>query len=216
MSQPSDRLRQARIRKGFDQAIDASSAYGWNRNTYASNENGNAPFSFKSAQKYAAAFGVRAEWLYSGTGPMSEEDYPPSVLDDREAVTTVPILGEVPAGNWREAVRDYRGWTHIAAREARDGMYALVVSGDSMNRIVEDGALIIVDPNDRDVFHKRLFVVRDAEGEVTFKRYMDAPGRLEPCSRNPDHKTIPITDRNYEIVGRVRKIILDPDQAAID
>jgi len=153
---------------------------------------------------------VLAQWL-----GMSEEAEAP-LPDGAEPVASVPILGEVPAGNWREAVRDYRGWTHLPAREVKGDMYALYVSGDSMNKIVEDGALIIIDPNDTDTYHRRLFVVRDREGEVTFKRYLDAPGRLEPCSKNPEHQTIPITDRNYEIVGRVKKIILDPDQAAFD
>jgi len=101
MTNPSDRLRQARIRKGFEQAIDASVAYGWNRNTYASNENGNAPFSFKSAQKYARAFGVRAEWLYSGSGAMVDEaaddDLLPSESDLEQMVALA--LQEVPAGS---------------------------------------------------------------------------------------------------------------------
>lgn len=139
-----------------------------------------------------------------------------NILENSEPVITLPILGEVPAGNWREAVLDHRGWTHVPQREARDGMYALRVSGDSMNKIVEDGAIIIIDPDDQDVFHRRLFVVRDQEGEVTFKRYMDGPGRLEPCSKNPEHKVIPITDRGYQIIGRVTKIMLDPAQAAFD
>lgn len=146
-------------------------------------------------------------------GPQLER---PTLPEGAEPVESIPILGEVPAGNMREAVRDYRGWTHLAAREVRAGMYALQVSGDSMDKIVQDGALIIIDPNDRDTFHRRLFVVRGPDGEVTFKRYFDGPGRLEPCSRNPAHRTIPITDHDYEIVGRVTKIILDPDQAPTD
>ena len=104
MTNPSDRLRQARLRKGFEQAIDASTAYGWNKNTYASNENGNAPFSFKKAQAYAAAFGVRPEWLYSGTGHMTDDEGEPDIPEGTEAVTMVPEIGVVQAGNWREAI----------------------------------------------------------------------------------------------------------------
>src|ERR1700741_387441 len=69
MAERHDRLRQARIAAGFEPASEAAARFGWNENTYKSNENGNAPFSFRKAKEYAEAFGVRAEWLYDETGP---------------------------------------------------------------------------------------------------------------------------------------------------
>src|SRR3954469_5903374 len=69
MAERHDRLRQARIAAGFERASDAATRFGWNENTYKSNENGNAPFSFRKARDYAEAFGVRAEWLYDETAP---------------------------------------------------------------------------------------------------------------------------------------------------
>src|SRR5258707_4477930 len=70
MDERCERLRQARIARGFDTAAAAADAFGWNRNTYASNENGNAPFSYRRAKEYAVAFGVRLEWLYDAAGPI--------------------------------------------------------------------------------------------------------------------------------------------------
>ena len=200
MTQPSDRLRQARIRKGFDQAVDAASAYGWNKNTYASNENGNAPFSFKSAQKYAAAFGVRAEWLYSGTGPMTEENEPP---EGAIPVVAVPVIGEIAAGNWKEAVK--RSTLSIPAPHPSmpPQAFALEVAGDSMDLLVDDGAMIIVDPGDRQFFHKRYYAVQNGEGETTFKQYLGDPARLVPCSSNPAHKEIILGDEPITIIGRI-------------
>ena len=64
------RLRLARTENGFDTAAAAAEAFGWNRNTYSSNENGNAAFSYRRAKEYAAAFGVRPEWLYDAAGPI--------------------------------------------------------------------------------------------------------------------------------------------------
>lgn len=206
---PADRLKHARIAAGYTSASDAAEALGVALATYTQHENGRRGIPRDRAPLYARRFKVAEEWLLYGKGAEN-------ILSGAEPVTQVPLMGKVPGGNWREAVRDQQGWIHIAQSEARDGMYALRVEGDSMNRIVEDGAIIVIDPRDKAVFHRRLFVVRDPDGEVTFKRYMDGPGRLEPCSRNADHQPIPITERGYEIIGRVTKIMLDPDQAAFD
>ncbi|ETI62997.1 hypothetical protein C100_14890 [Sphingobium sp. C100] len=94
--------------------------------------------------------------------------------------------------------------------------YALKVTGDSMDKIVQNGATIIVDPEDRDLFDKWLYVVRNSEGDVTFKQYRERPARLVPCSNNPEHVVVPVADREYEIVGRVILITMRPDQAALD
>ena len=100
MSEAGRRLKAARIARGFKTAAAAAEAFGWNRNTYSSNENGNAPFSFRRAKEYAAAFGVDALMLYEG-----------QVVDVAGAQTAplalnpvgvfVPIVGDVgalPAG----------------------------------------------------------------------------------------------------------------------
>ena len=46
----AERLRQARIDRGHETAAAAADAFGWSRNTYAANENGNAPFSYRRAK----------------------------------------------------------------------------------------------------------------------------------------------------------------------
>src|SRR5258706_2147201 len=58
MDERFQRLREARIAKGFETAAAAADAFGWNRNTYGSNENGNAPFSYRRAKENAAALCV--------------------------------------------------------------------------------------------------------------------------------------------------------------
>ena len=37
------RLKEARIARGYPTAAAAAEAFNWNRNSYSSNENGNAP-----------------------------------------------------------------------------------------------------------------------------------------------------------------------------
>lgn len=129
------RLRQARIAKGFETAAAAADAFGWNRNTYGSNENGYAPFSYRRAKEYAAAFGVRPEWLYDAAGsmlPAAEAGY-------------VPIIGRVganPDGLVLFATGQEPGDLAPIPPGGTEQARALLVVGHSMHGIADDGALI--------------------------------------------------------------------------
>ena len=80
VSDRADRLRQARQAAGFESPAEAAERFGWSKNTYKSNENGAAPYSFKKAKEYAAAFKVRAEWLYDASGEASAAAPKPTAL----------------------------------------------------------------------------------------------------------------------------------------
>jgi len=135
MNDRSDRLRQARLDAGHETAAAAAEAFGWNRNTYASNENGNAPFSYRKAKDYAAAFGVSAEWLYDAAGPVRA-----SAL-----AGYVPILGRVganPEGVVLFATGQDAGDLAPIPPGGTDKAAALRVVGHSMRGLADDGALI--------------------------------------------------------------------------
>jgi SOS-response transcriptional repressor LexA len=153
-----------------------------------------------------------AEWL--GMSEISVEEA--HILEGAIPITSIPLLGEVPGGPWREAVHSCHNYIPAPQPGIPKSAYALKVSGDSMDKVVRDGATIIIDPEDRDLFDKWLYVVRNDDGEVTFKQYRENPARLVPCSKNPDHKITPVSDRDYDIIGRVILITMSPDQAALD
>jgi transcriptional regulator with XRE-family HTH domain len=135
MNDRSDRLRQARLDAGYETAAAAAEAFGWNRNTYASNENGNAPFSYRKAKDYAAAFGVSAEWLYDAAGPVRA-----SAL-----AGYVPILGRVganPEGVVLFATGQDAGDLAPIPPGGTEKAAALWVVGHSMRGLADDGALI--------------------------------------------------------------------------
>lgn len=71
-----------------------------------------------------------------------------------------------------------------------------------MNRVVDDGGVIVVDYEQRHPYDKMLVIARIGD-EVTFKRYRDTNGpiRLEPDSTDP-HETI-FPGEGFEILGRV-------------
>ncbi|WP_293907397.1 helix-turn-helix domain-containing protein [Phenylobacterium sp.] len=131
----AQRLRQARVDRGFETAAAAADAFGWSRNTYASNENGNAPFSYRRAKEYAAAFGVSPEWLYDAAGAMQP----------LAASGMVPVIGRVganPEGTVLFATGDDPAELAPIPPGGTDQARALRVVGHSMRGVADDGALI--------------------------------------------------------------------------
>ena len=168
-----DRLRQARIAAGFERASDAAARFGWNENTYKSNENGNAPFSFRKAKEYAEAFGVRAEWLYDATGPVQPSAEPMVRIIGRVGADTEGTVIQTTGQEGYDTVPVPPGGTSDAA--------ALEVVGHSMRTIADDGSLIYFEdqrnPPTADMLGYYC-IVETEDGRVLFKRLLrgSAPG----------------------------------------
>lgn len=164
----AERLREARIARGYETAAAAADAFGWNRNTYASNENGNAPFSYRKAKDYAGAFGVRPEWLYDAAGGMRPEVEP-------GYVPIVGMVGANPEGIVLFALgqepTDLAPIPPGGTEQAR----ALRVAGHSMRGVADDGALIYFEdqrtPPTPDMLGHVVVVETDAD-EVLVKRLL--------------------------------------------
>jgi SOS-response transcriptional repressor LexA len=183
MDDRAARLRQARLAAGFETAAAAAEAHGWNRNTYASNENGNAPYSWRRARDYASAFGVRPDWLYDAQGPAVGTGADSGPGQPRPA----PIIGRVGA--------DPGGEVLLAGGQAppefaplppggTERAVALRVTGHSMRGLADDGALIYFEdqrtPPSPDMLGQVVVVELDT-GEVLVKRLLrgGAPGRFD-------------------------------------
>ncbi len=165
MDQPHQRLRHARTEHGFDTAAAAADAFGWNRNTYASNENGNAPFSYRRAKDYAVAFAVRPEWLYDASGPM-------------RALGLARVIGHVgadPSGQVLYATGQEPQDLAPIPPGGTDDAVALKVTGGSMRGLADDGALIYFEdqrtPPTPDMLGQIVVVETDTE-EVLVKRLL--------------------------------------------
>jgi repressor LexA len=126
-----------------------------------------------------------------------------------EVPILLPIVGLVSAGAWRAGFEDVRGYMPSPDRALSKNAFVVIVEGDSMNLVAQDGEGIIVDPRDLDLVAGKYYVIRNGEGETTFKRYMENPARLEPCSTNPQHMTIYPGRDGFSVVGRVRKRVSD-------
>ena len=116
----------------------------------------------------------------------------------------IPIIGQVAAGNWREAIRHPLSSMPQPDPSIPARAFALLVAGDSMDQLVDDGGVVVIDPEDKDLYPGRYYVVINASGETTFKRFEISPARLVPCSTNPGHQPISIgSGEGFEVLGRV-------------
>jgi SOS-response transcriptional repressor LexA len=122
---------------------------------------------------------------------------------DVQPVRTIPLLGGVPAGSWREAVRHSRGSVPVPDASTPPNAFALTAEGDSMDLVAPDGSTIILDPDDVDLYPDRYYVVRNSAGETTFKQFKSSPARLVPCSSNKAHREMILGRDQFEIVARV-------------
>lgn len=120
------------------------------------------------------------------------------------AARLLPVIGQVVASKWERAVQQTTRHMPVPDPTIPSRAFALDVDGDSMDKYVQDGGRVIVDPDDKDLYPKRFYVVQNGSGETTFKRFFADPARLEPCSNNPAHKPLLLgAGETFTIVGRV-------------
>lgn len=174
-SDAAGRLREARLARGYASAAEAAEAFGWNRNTYASNENGNAPFSFRSARRYGAAFGVSAAWLYEGIGAPDPDVAQASPLGDERLAPIVGRVGADPEGVVLFATGQAAGDLVPIPPGGSERAVALQVVGHSMAGLADNGGLIYFEdqrtPPSEDMLGHVVVVEIDTE-EVLVKRLL--------------------------------------------
>lgn len=72
-----------------------------------------------------------------------------------------------------------------------------------MDLVVPPGGVIFCDPDDQELRSGNYYAMMRVGGELTFKRYLDSPPRLSPCSSNSDNKEMLVGQEPLTIVGRV-------------
>jgi repressor LexA len=130
-------------------------------------------------------------------------------LDATEPAALLPIVGLVSAGAWQEGFERVIGYMPSPDRKLSRDAFAVIIEGDSMDLVAKAGEAIIVDPGDRDLVPGAYYVVRNGDGETTFKQYRDNPARLEPCSTNGAHKAIFPGRDGFTVIGRAKKRVSD-------
>jgi len=118
-------------------------------------------------------------------------------------IAQIPVIGLVSASAWAQAVEDPQYLMPAPSPDMPPQAFGVIISGDSMDRVLPPGSVAIVDPQDLDLVSRGVYIVMNGDGETTVKRFMPEPARLEPDSFNDKHKTIFPGRDTFSVVGRV-------------
>lgn len=124
-------------------------------------------------------------------------------LDRQSDVHIVPIIGLSSAGNWREAILASGGVMPVPRGVAGARAFAVEIKGDSMDRIIPDGAHVVVDPELTQLYNDKVYLIENGEHETQVKLYRSNPARFEPSSTNDMHPTLMVGETHIRVIGRV-------------
>ena len=167
--------------------------------------NDNRSPTVRNLVRLSGALGLRLPYVVDGTGRRLIDE--PDPLAD---MVEVPILSWVAASLFSEvpSIEAPEGVLYLTGL-GRGDFIALVVRGDSMDRIAPEGAHIIIDRCDTDLVARDFYVCStDDHARATFKRFVPDPDRLAPFSTNLEHEPIMLS-RPPRVLGRLTRVIND-------
>lgn len=123
------------------------------------------------------------------------------------ALLPVPVVSWVTAGRWREVCDafepgDADEWIDTDVRGRN--VFALRVTGDSMDPEFKDGEIIIVNPH-IEASPNDYVVVKNPSGEATFKQLKKYGQRWVLHPLNPRYEDQEVKKGDFAIIGRVVK-----------
>lgn len=169
----------------------------------------------KDLKILAELFGVSADFLL-GIEP-SVQTFQTSECHDTDI--ELPLYGDVAAGALAE-LESIDVWDVKTVKLPKfllpqsmlsDKLFAMHVNGDSMDKIIPNGSLIVVKPIEQSLYNDGDIVVFSYNGEYSLKRYrpnaMEGFVLFEADSINPDFKNIPISKSELFEANMYGKVI---------
>lgn len=204
------RLKAARIEAGWRFARSAALDNGWPESTYRAHEAGERTIGQDDAERYARRYRAAGAKISARSILFDEAAAAPPPAAERRR-DEAPLLSWVTAGRMTDTF-DTPHSSDVETVPAwdlpRGDWFALRVAGDSMDEVAPEGAIILVNRDDRKLVRNRFYVF-GVRGETTFKRYVDRPmKRLEPYSSNRAHEPI-YPGADMIVIGRVHRVIVD-------
>lgn len=128
-------------------------------------------------------------------------------------LTLIPIIDLVSAGKLKSPLSQIPpdDWDHVSIGDLGPGdFFALKIQGDSMDQVVPDGAVVVINRRDRTLVNGKCYVF-SVRGQTTFKSWQgdDVP-HLAPLSYNKANKPVFIKKKSdLEVIGRAIRAIID-------
>ena len=138
--------------------------------------------------------------------PILAEFFGMGAVDQSETesnIVWVPVIGIAAAGSWRDAIEVPAFLVPQIRTPNCNKAFAVQVDGDSMNQILPERSYAVIDPDQKDLRHNRVYLIQNGGGETTIKRFCNEPARFEPVSDNPCHNVIHIGEHDIIVIGRV-------------
>lgn len=186
MKDRAERLRWAREHAGFAKMADAARAHGWDEFVYRSHETGRRKFDETWAQRYARAFRVRFLWLLSGQGSATKG--------------TLAVLSYV--GAKAEVFPSDDAIDEIdPPPECPPEAFAVIVRGDSMWPIFEDGDILVCVAAEPNALLGRRAIVDLEDGRRLVKQLQ--PGSSPATYNLVSHNAEPILNATVVRTARI-------------
>lgn len=211
MNSIGDRIKEVRKAKGLNQKafaklIGLKSAIAISR--YERNlRKHNISILVNIAQKC----NISLDWLIRGLGDMHKKDGPISLelrkthdvkIPSDIPLRPVPLINSVPAGYPEKSIDDHVvDYIYIPAEMKDPKAFALMISGDSMNPILNDGDIVVISPSSR-IRPNDIGAFRINE-DVVLKRLHKEDRKIYLISENKKYGPIILKDGDVvEQIGR--------------
>jgi phage repressor protein C with HTH and peptisase S24 domain len=122
----------------------------------------------------------------------------------------IPLIGFAKAGKHgyfnEDGYPQGDSWDEIEfpnTHSTQEGLYALEISGDSMEPLYRKGDILVISPRDKIHVGDRV-IVKTADGEVMAKELVKQNNtRIEVKSLNPEHDNIKIPIKDLSWIARI-------------
>ena len=191
-----ERLRELRKASGMMQK-ELAAAVGMGESTISMYEKENREPDFETLEMFADYFNVDINYILGRTETTT---YIPSTRP-RFIVRKVPVYGRIPAGTPFEAIQEPYGEVDVPSQfQNKEDLFGLLVVGDSMNRVIPDGYIALLQKTDV-LQNGEIGAVMINGYDATLKKFFKLTDYvvLEPLSYNPDHKPTMIGSDGPEI-----------------